>query len=142
MSWKPRSAAFGAATVTVSVALSLLVISPALGGASGSHAPKKLVMTATAYCLRGLTASGEPVRKGTIAADPRILPMGSLVRIRGRHVHGNYVVGDSGSAIKGHRIDIFMPSCEQARRFGRQRVTVEVRAADPDISGSRQPATK
>jgi 3D (Asp-Asp-Asp) domain-containing protein len=114
-----------AAVALWTIALNLLVTASAFAGTSAPHVPRKIVMTATAYCLRGVTASGTPVRTGTVAADTRILPMGSRVRIRGRHVRGDYVVADEGAAVKGHRIDVYMPSCEDARRFGRQRVTVE-----------------
>lgn len=86
-------------------------------------------MVATAYCLRGLTAAGGEVHHGTVAADPRVLPLGSRIRIHGRRIGGTYVVEDQGAAVKGRRIDIFMPSCKQARRFGRQRVTVTVAGA-------------
>ena len=122
-----------AAVARATLALNLLVTVPVFACASEPQVSKKseprvsktIVMTATAYCLRGVTASGTPVRAGTVAADTRILPMGSRVRIRGRDVRGDYVVEDEGPAVKGHRIDIYMPSCEDARRFGRQRVTVE-----------------
>lgn len=85
-----------------------------------------MTMTATAYCLRGNTASGTEVRAGTVAVDPRVLPRGSRIRIRGPHVDGTYTVEDEGAAMKGRRIDIYMPSCAQAKRFGRQRVTVVI----------------
>lgn len=79
--------------------------------------------TATAYCLRGRTASGEMVRQGIIASDPKVLPMGSTVSIRGM---GQYVVKDTGGLIKGYRIDIWMASCRDARQFGRRKVQLTV----------------
>ena len=87
---------------------------------------RPMTMTATAYCLRGATADGGEARHGTVAADPRVLPLGSRIRIRGREIDGEYVVADRGPGVKGRRIDIFIPQCEQARRFGRQRVTVTI----------------
>lgn len=64
----------------------------------------------------GITASGAKVKPGvTIAADPRIIPMGSTVYIEGI---GTRVVQDTGSAIKGHRIDIYIPDLSEARQFG------------------------
>lgn len=80
--------------------------------------------TATAYCLRGKTAMGHGVRRGLIAADPRILRLGSRVVINGGGVSGSYLVSDTGGKIKGKRIDIWMPSCSEARRFGRRTVQV------------------
>lgn len=80
--------------------------------------------TATAYCLRGRTAMGHSVRKGLIAADPRVLRLGSKVNI-GAGVHsGEYLVSDTGGRIKGRKIDIWMASCAEARRFGRRTISV------------------
>ena len=79
---------------------------------------------ATAYCLRGRTASGSRVRNGIIAADPRVLRLGSRVNLGAGSYSGNYVVADTGGKIKGKRIDIWMASCAEARRFGRRTVTV------------------
>jgi 3D (Asp-Asp-Asp) domain-containing protein len=77
---------------------------------------------ATAYSLRGITASGERVRSGIIAADRRVLPIGSKVHIEG---YGNYTVKDTGGKIKGRRIDIWMPSRKQAMKFGRRAVQLK-----------------
>jgi 3D (Asp-Asp-Asp) domain-containing protein len=85
--------------------------------------PPSLEVLATAYCTQGTTRSGSPTRRGIIAADPRVLPLGSVVRIEGLddpERDGRYVVADTGGAIRGNRIDIFMRDCRTARRFGRQ----------------------
>ncbi|MGD9561972.1 MAG: 3D domain-containing protein [Pyrinomonadaceae bacterium] len=79
--------------------------------------------TATAYCLRGRTALGHGVRRGIIAADPRVLPLGSRISISGAY-SGTYLVSDTGGKVKGKRLDIWMPSCAEARRFGRRSVSV------------------
>lgn len=79
---------------------------------------------ATAYCLRGRTASGRMVGKGIIAADPRVLRLGSRVNLGAGNYSGNYLVADTGGKIKGNRIDIWMASCAEARRFGRRTVSV------------------
>ena len=79
---------------------------------------------ATAYCLKGRTASGKMVRKGIIAADPRVLRLGSSVNLGAGSYTGNYLVADTGGKIKGNRIDIWMASCAEARRFGRRTVSV------------------
>ncbi len=81
---------------------------------------------ATAYCLRGRTASGSMVRKGIIAADPRVLRLGSKVNIGGGAYSGNYTVTDTGGKIKGNRIDIWMASCSEAIRFGRRTVSINL----------------
>ena len=79
-------------------------------------------VSATAYCLEGETKAGTETRRGIVAADPRVLPLGTVIRVdglKGRH-NRQYVVEDTGRAIKGRDIDIYMPSCEAATDFGRQ----------------------
>ena len=83
--------------------------------------------SATAYSIEGKTASGAQTRKGIVAADPRILPLGSRIRVSDAGGYdGEYVVHDTGPAIKGREIDIYMPSDTEAKRFGRRSVKVEV----------------
>ena len=81
---------------------------------------------ATAYSLRGKTASGRYVSQGIIAADPRILPLGSRVRIEAGSWSGEYLVADTGGAIRGRKIDIWTPSSREAMRFGRRKVKLTV----------------
>jgi 3D (Asp-Asp-Asp) domain-containing protein len=82
--------------------------------------------TATAYCLSGRTAMGHGVRRGIIAADPRILRLGSKIGLNAGSYTGQYLVSDTGGGVKGRRIDIWVPSCAEARRFGRRTVTVSL----------------
>jgi 3D (Asp-Asp-Asp) domain-containing protein len=81
---------------------------------------------ATAYSLRGRTASGRMVSRGLIAADPRVLPLGSRVRLEHPGYSGEYLVADTGGAIRGRRIDIWTPSTSEAMRFGRRTVKLTV----------------
>ena len=81
---------------------------------------------ATAYSLRGRTASGRMVAKGLIAADPRHLPLGSRVRIEAGSWSGEYLVADTGALVRGKRIDIWTPSTREAMRFGRRTVKLTV----------------
>jgi 3D (Asp-Asp-Asp) domain-containing protein len=81
---------------------------------------------ATAYSLRGRTASGRLVSRGLIAADPRFLPLGSRVRLEHPGYSGEYLVADTGGAIRGRRIDIWTPSSGEAMRFGRRTVKLTV----------------
>ncbi len=81
---------------------------------------------ATAYSLRGRTASGRPVSKGLIAADTRVLPLGSRVRLEAGAYSGEYLVADTGGAVRGRRIDIWTPSAGEALRFGRRTIKVTV----------------
>jgi 3D (Asp-Asp-Asp) domain-containing protein len=89
--------------------------------------------TATAYAPTGHpTASGTMPHSGVVAADPNVLPLGSRIRVHAAGPYsGEYVVRDTGSAIRGHRIDIYVPKHAQARRFGRRAVKVEVIDYEP-----------
>jgi len=81
---------------------------------------------ATAYSLKGITRSGTYVQRGVIAADPRILPLGSVVQVTAGNYTGVYVVEDTGGLIKGNIIDVWVPSYQEAIEFGRRKVKVEV----------------
>lgn len=81
---------------------------------------------ATAYSLRGRTASGRYVSRGLIAADPRVLPLGSRVRVEAGSYSGEYLVADTGTLVKGRRIDIWIPTGREAMRFGRRTVKLSV----------------
>lgn len=81
---------------------------------------------ATAYCLRGRTATGGSVRRGIVAADRRVLPLGTRIQLSAGAYSGIYTVADTGGAVRGRTIDIWMPSCAEANRFGRRTVMVSV----------------
>ncbi|MBA3715209.1 MAG: 3D domain-containing protein [Pyrinomonadaceae bacterium] len=101
------------------------VIAPFVEAPNTAAAPQRSFV-ATAYSLRGRTASGRYVSKGLIAADRRVLPLGSRVRLQAGTYSGDYLVADTGSAIRGRKIDIWMPSGRVAMRFGRQNVKLTV----------------
>ena len=78
----------------------------------------------TAYCLQGTTRRDRWVREGIVAADPKLFPLGRYVEVYvGRKYHGRFLVDDTGGLIKKGVLDIWTPSCREARRFGRQRGT-------------------
>ncbi len=81
---------------------------------------------ATAYCLKGRTANGSGVRRGIVAADPRVLPLGTQIQIEAGSYSGTYTVADTGGAVRGRILDIWMPNCSEARRFGRKNIKVSV----------------
>jgi 3D (Asp-Asp-Asp) domain-containing protein len=91
---------------------------------STSAGASRGTFSASAYCFTGRMANGQGVRRGMIAADPRVLKMGSRVYINAGQWSGVYTVGDTGGAIKGKRIDIWVPGCGEARKFGRRSVQI------------------
>ena len=95
-------------------------------GATDKAAGPAANYVATAYSLRGRTASGRMVSRGLIAADPRVLPLGSRVRVEHPGYSGEYLVADTGGMIRGRRIDIWIPSSREAMRFGRRTVKLTV----------------
>jgi 3D (Asp-Asp-Asp) domain-containing protein len=101
-----------------------LVKTTGLVTAAKSAGMNKGSFSATAYCLQGRTAMGSGVRRGIIAADPRVLRLGSKVMLTGGGYNGVYTVTDTGGGIKGRELDIWVPSCSEARRFGRRSVNV------------------
>jgi 3D (Asp-Asp-Asp) domain-containing protein len=87
-----------------------------------ARAHERVAITFTAYCLQGITRSGRPVRDGVIAVDRALFPLGRAVDLFvGTRKLGRYQADDTGRDIRGARIDIWMPSCSDARRFGRRR---------------------
>ncbi len=84
------------------------------------------VFEATAYCDFGITYSGVLVHRGIVAADPRVLPIGSVIEVSAGDYSGIYTVMDTGGVVKGELIDIYMPDYEEAIQFGRQSVGVRV----------------
>jgi 3D (Asp-Asp-Asp) domain-containing protein len=82
---------------------------------------------ATAYAVTGITASGEWTHRHVVAADPDILPIGSRIQVKraGRY-SGEYVVADTGAKIQGRKLDIYMPSTAECRKFGARKVHVRV----------------
>lgn len=97
-----------------------------------AQAAKTLTMSATAYTAycagcSGVTANGTNLRANpnlkVIAVDPRVIPLGSRVWVEG---YGEAIAADTGGAIKGNKIDVFVPSQEGAMNWGRRTVTVKI----------------
>lgn len=83
----------------------------------GDPVPVKL----TAYCLKGLTRRDRYVRQGIVASDPKMFPLARYLEIYvGRKYFGRFLIDDTGGKIKGNRLDIWTPTCAEARRFGVQ----------------------
>jgi len=89
-----------------------------------ASAGEVLPVSLTQYCLQGTTRRDHWVRQGIVAADPRIFPLERYVEVfLGKHYLGRFLVDDTGGKVKGKTLDIWTPSCSEARRFGRQRGT-------------------
>ena len=87
-----------------------------------ARAGERIAVSVTAYCLQGRTRRDNLVRDGIIAVDRRLFPLGREVDLFfGRTTYGRFLADDTGGAIKGGRIDVWMADCGAARRFGRRR---------------------
>jgi 3D (Asp-Asp-Asp) domain-containing protein len=92
------------------------------------QAGARLMFKATAYCKGHTTASGVGVRTGIAAADPAILPVGSVVRLEtpNPRYSGVWTVMDTGPAVRGRIVDLYLWSCKEALQFGRRSVRLTV----------------
>ncbi len=92
------------------------------------QAGERLKFTATAYCKGETTASGVGVRTGVAAADPQLLPVGSVVRVEtpNPRYSGVWTVMDTGPAVQGRIVDLYLWSCTEALQFGRRPVRLTV----------------
>jgi 3D (Asp-Asp-Asp) domain-containing protein len=106
-----------------------VIDSRSVGGLRATPAPAaKLQFVATAYCKGVVTASGVDVKEGVAAADPHILPEGSVIQLDGvpeRH-RGIYTVLDTGPKVLGKHLDLYVWSCNEALEFGRRPVSITV----------------
>jgi 3D (Asp-Asp-Asp) domain-containing protein len=98
------------------------------GQAVQPDAGQRLQFEATAYCKGTTTASGVNVRTGIAAADPKLLPVGTVLNIAtgDPKYNGVYTVMDTGPSVQGRTLDLYMWSCHEALRFGRTQVDVTV----------------
>lgn len=88
----------------------------------------RLRFDATAYCKGETTAAGTSVRRGIAAADPALLPVGSVIYIDslGPRYNGIYTVMDTGPAVSGREVDLYMWNCTEALTFGKRSITLTV----------------
>ncbi|MCL4369400.1 MAG: LysM peptidoglycan-binding domain-containing protein [Chloroflexi bacterium] len=85
---------------------------------------QSFIANVTAYTILGRTATGTRTRWGTVAVDPRVIPLGSKIRVDG--FEETFVAEDTGGGVRGNWIDIWFPDYGDALRFGIQsrRVTI------------------
>lgn len=97
---------------------------------------KKISMKATAYTAGfestgkkpgdkyyGITASGMKAQRGVVAVDTKVIPFGTKLYIDG---YGHAIAGDRGGAIKGNKIDVFVDTVSEARKWGVRTVNVYI----------------
>ncbi len=106
--------------------------STASAPSTNTAASKELIMEATAYTAScdgcsGITATGINLKENPnakiISVDPTIIPLGSKVYVEG---FGEAIAGDTGGAIKGNKIDVFIPSQQDAINFGVKQLKVTI----------------
>jgi 3D (Asp-Asp-Asp) domain-containing protein/LysM repeat protein len=105
---------------------------PSAPAAPSSNSPKEITVKATAYTAScdgcsGITATGINIKANpnekVIAVDPSVIPLGSKVYVEG---FGEATAADTGGAIKGNRIDVFIPSEQDAINFGVKQLKVTI----------------
>ena len=98
------------------------------GSEQAPEAGARLPFSATAYCKGTTTASGVRVRAGVAAADPQLLPVGTVLQVAvgDSKYSGVYTVMDTGPAVQGRLLDLYLWSCHEALQFGRRPVNVTV----------------
>ena len=107
-------------------------VSRGTSSSSSSESGRELYVTATAYTAScsgcsGITATGLDLRNNpsvkVIAVDPRVIPLGTKVFVEG---YGYAVAADTGGAIKGNKIDVFIANKSQAYKWGRKKVKIRI----------------
>jgi 3D (Asp-Asp-Asp) domain-containing protein len=103
---------------------------------SGDGSGRQFLAKTTAYAdgvggvpLNARTASGTRTRWGVVAVDPKIVPMGSSLRIEG--FDNTFTAEDTGGGIKGNAVDIWFPDGDQAKVYGMQNRKVTVLREGP-----------
>lgn len=122
--WGPLLAAVLSIVAALVVGVADTGQAAAVSGGSPSHSHGyRLRVDAVAYHLSGRTALGMPVRRGVVAVDPSLIPLGTRMHVPG---YGQSIAADVGTAIRGPIIDLWMPTDRAARKWGRRSVTITV----------------
>ncbi len=88
----------------------------------------RVAFSATAYCKGLVTTSGVTAQTGVAAADPELLPVGSVIQVDSlpQRYNGIYTILDTGPSVQGRQIDVYMWSCNEALAFGRRPIHIDV----------------
>ena len=118
---------------TASIAIGALVVAQGCARNRPRQPPRiqltqPMSFTVTAYCAGTTTAAGTRVAEGVVAADPRVLPLGTVIRLAGLdgRYNGTYTVMDTGPKVRGRHLDLYLRDCAEAVRFGRRSGRVSV----------------
>lgn len=126
---KPKTAVKQPASLPVAAPAPEQIITSLKVTATGYTAGYESTGKTASHPEYGITYSGVKVRRdknavSTIAADPKVLPLGSILYIPG---YGYGIVADTGSAIKGRKIDLYFSTTKQVyKEWGKKSVTVQV----------------
>ena len=106
----------------------VVVLAATKGWNKKMHLPLKpgepVPVLVTAYCLNGTTRRGRYVRPGIVAADRKLFPLSRYIELyAGEKYLGRFLIDDTGSMIRGAHIDVWVPTCREAKIFGRQHGT-------------------
>jgi 3D (Asp-Asp-Asp) domain-containing protein len=123
-------------TVALKEAAAMKVMAPVAGS--------RLEFTATAYCKGETTSAGVSPQAGIAAADPLLLPEGSVVEVDNvpDRYRGIYTVMDTGPRVLGRHVDLYMWSCIEATTFGRRPITLTVLRLGWNPRNTAPPAVK
>ena len=128
----PKAATASVSKATPAPAQATAAPKKAAAPAAAPSSGREIYVSATAYTAfcagcSGITATGINLKANpglkVIAVDPNVIPLGSKVWVEG---YGYAVAGDTGGAIKGNKIDLFMPDKSDALAFGRKQVKVKI----------------
>ncbi len=119
---------------TAGIAIGALVVAQGCARNPRPRQPPRIQLTqpvsftVTAYCAGKTTAAGTRVTEGVVAADPRVLPLGTVIRLAGLdgRYNGTYTVMDTGPKVRGRRLDLYLRDCAEAVRFGRRSGRVSI----------------
>ena len=107
-------------------------VNPELPAGAPEGTVRVLKCLATAYSCdgrKGITASGSVVHIGTVAVDPKVIPMGSklyIVTDDGKYTYANATAEDTGGLIKGNRVDLYFNTTAECFQFGARKATVYI----------------
>jgi rare lipoprotein A len=85
---------------------------------------------------------GTITHDGIVAADPAVIPLGSVIRVASAGPwSGRYVVTDTGSKVQGRHIDVYIANTAEAKQFGRKAVTVQILVRGNNVKNDHKEVT-